>query len=572
MMNRSLHARLQFSSFAALVLACACSGEDSGAPSSLETTLPALAGYEDAAPAAQQRPVEARLGVGAEALEATLRNNSAQTARVSLDLRIDTPDGSFTSEPLEEIELGAGEEQRVTLPELEGVDRGGAWARASLRYRFVLDGGITAAQLTELALQAGNVVPREDALATGRQLPDVVLEEDVALVPKQAAPFTACFRNTVTFLPRENAQNQPQPLSELDLLQESTAVARVLSGQLYEYRAPNGTIGSGLLTSSGCTSSLARQTGNWTFKLYMYAERQNPARGAYFQTDSGTMPFKEEIINVPATGNPARRDFQMPTAERNFQAGLFLANHTIDRAVLIGAQKTTGRNLLRISPAAGNGIAAYCHTIRGTLCTTAQTLRISSDIAHERGLVAHETGHWIHGIHHTVTFGRSYDYSEADAGNPSDDCLRDPGSHGPDTVEWQSAAHLEGIADFFAAVAFNNFSGNVDCKIPLYIGFGVEVDYLDCEELGESLSVCAEWFDSVRFAKTGNELDWTKMYWDFLTNQTGSVSALMAAEAAVTSWPAQDDHFLRIRAQLNATQRGKLNSAGAGNIFDGSAQ
>jgi hypothetical protein len=341
---------------------------------------------------------------------------------------------------------------------------------------------------------------------------------------------------------------------------------------MYEYRAPNGAVGSGLLNASGCTPSIARQTGNWVFKLYLYAERSTFSRGAFFQTDAGTMPFKEETISVPASGNPARRDFQVAAADRNYQAAVFLSNHTMDRANLIGGLKTTGRNILRISPASGNGIAAYCHTTGGTICTTAKTLRISADIAHERGLVAHETGHWIHRMHHTATFNRDYSYSDSDAGNPSDDCIRNAEGHTADTVEWQSAAHLEGIADFFAAVAYNDFAGNADCKIPFYIGFNVEVDYLDCEEGGESMSVCAEWNNTTLFKKTGNELDWTKMYWDFLTNRAGSIPSLMTAEASVTSWPAKDNHYERVRDLLSATQQTKLNAAAGGNIFEGTEQ
>jgi hypothetical protein len=570
MKNHPLATRLQFSSFVALLLASACSGEDKTALSGLEPAPEALAGNEVRTQAGEQRPVEASLDSSGDAIEVTLRNNTQENARVVLDFRIDTPDGSFTSSEIEPVELLPGAETRVALPELEGGDRGAAWARVSLRYQFVLDGGITAAQMTELALQSGQVVPREEALATGRQLPDVVLEDDQRLVPKQAAPFSACFRNRVTFLPRENAQNQPVSITEIDLLQESTEVARVLEGQMYEYRAPNGAVGSGLLNASGCTASIARQTGNWTFKLYLYAERNTFSRGAYYQTDAGTMPFKEEVINVPATGNPARRDFLAAAADRNYQAAVFLSNHTMDRANLIGGLKTTGRNILRISPASGDGIAAYCHTVGGSTCTTAKTLRISSDIAHERGLVAHETGHWIHRMHHTATFNRSYDYSDADAGNPADDCIRDsPNQHVADSVEWQSAAHLEGIADFFAAVAFNNVTSTADCAIPFYIGFGVEVSSLDCEEPGESMSDCAEWTNTTLFHKTGNELDWTKMYWDFATNRAGSIPNLMAAEAAVTSWPAQDNHYDRVANLLSSTQRTKLNGAAGGNIFEG---
>jgi hypothetical protein len=553
------------------MLACACSSAGpTGERDSLSLAPTAGVGSADTPAATEHRPVEARLGAQGDELAVTLRNYSEQSTRVSLELRIDTPEGAFVNEEIEQLELRAGEERRVTLPPVEGADRNAAWARVSLRYGFSLASGASAKQLTELALRAGVVVPREEALATGRQLPDVVLEESETLIPKAGTPFTACFRNSLSFLARVGTSG-PVPLTQVDLLQENNPILP-LPGQMYEYRAPDGAVGSGLLDSNGCTSSLARQTGSWTFKLYLYAERTSPGRGAYYQTDAGTLPFKQEVITVAATGNPTRRDFQAAAADRPYQAALFLANHTIERANGIRAVKLSGRNLLRISPVTGTGTAFYCHNT-GVNCTTPKTLRLSSDVANERGLVAHETGHFIHNTHHTVTFNKSYAYSNADAGNPSDSCIRNPTGHVTESVEWQSAAHLEGLADFFAALAYNNYSSSDrNCQLPSWIGFGVQVAILDCESLGESLSRCAEWTNGTLFNKTGNEMDWTKMYWDFLTDHGGSVELLMAAEASVQSWPATGNHYDLFHAFLNATQKAKLNAAAAGNIWDGSAQ
>src|SRR5688572_397918 len=102
MKHQSLVTRL--SSLGALLLASACSGEDHTALSGPETDLDILAGGEVAPQAGEQRPVQARLDMSGDALEVTLRNNSQEDARVVLDLRIDTPDGSFTSSEIEQIE------------------------------------------------------------------------------------------------------------------------------------------------------------------------------------------------------------------------------------------------------------------------------------------------------------------------------------------------------------------------------------------------------------------------------------------------------------------------------------
>ena len=84
----------------------------------------------------------------------------------------------------------------------------------------------------------------------------------------------------------------------------------------------------------------------------------------------------------------------------------------------------------------------------------------------------------------------------------------------------------------------------------------------------------------MHFASVGNELDWTKMYWDFLTAQGGNFAKYMQAEVNVGStWPANGtkpsnpsaNHFDLIRAQLNlldSVQGAKFLAAARGNLFD----
>jgi hypothetical protein len=151
--------------------------------------------------------------------------------------------------------------------------------------------------------------------------------------------------------------------------------------------------------------------------------------------------------------------------------------------------------------------------------------------------------------------------------------LRTAGEHSPETVEWQSVAHIEGLADFFAEIAFNNYSSGADCWLPKYIPSpAVTMGTRNCESVGKALERCAEWTNSTLFGKTGNTADWGKMYWDYFADRGGSISAYMAAEAAVISWPTQGNHFDLFYAKLNATQKAKLSAAAGGNIWDGPAQ
>jgi hypothetical protein len=288
--------------------------------------------------------------------------------------------------------------------------------------------------------------------------------------------------------------------------------------------------------------------------------------------DDGALFTQNVSVSVPSSGNPAAFTYQATTAFRPWQAAVFLANHTIARAGSIGALDP-GNNSIRISPGAVANTGLYCHGTNVD-CPSERTLRLNGTAINDRSTVAHETGHWIHYLNLTTVPRIDYTYFN----NVNDGCQRTSGmaSHSQTSIEWQSVAHMEGIAEFFNAIAYNNLSVGADCKL-LRSG-GV----VNCEDVGMTLSHCpTEWGTSL-FQVTGNELDWTKMYWDFVADRGGQMGTYMAAERSITNWNpngGQDDAHGNVidmlaTALLNisSTQCTKFQASLGGNIFDNVAQ
>jgi len=545
-----------------------------------------------------RRPVEAGLGFDAEELSITLRNHTALPAAVLLNLRVDTPQGSHARPAAAgDVLMNGGEERRVTLgaSDFEGLDITGLeWSRVALQYDFVLQDGRRGSQSTELAIRIGQVVPAEEAIASGCRLPDLVLS---AGAMEESSPtegaFDACFRNVIDLLP-QMAGERPTPcppetddaagegcLNGLDLMVQNHQVLP-LPGQTFSFVAPDGATGAGSLDASGCTPSLATRPGTWLFRIYLQMQRQEPARAVYFLDDEGRLPFADVPVEVEPSGGRANFDIQMPNSERPFQAALLLANHTLDRANGISALSTQSSNVLRISPAAAEATAFYCH-VAGEGCAGSRIMRVSPDVANDRGRMAHETGHFIH-AHQldcpscnppSMLFAVDDQYSDTDAGDPGDTCRRTTAGYELDSVEWQSAAHWEGLANFFVALSYNE-SAEPDCQLPLQIGSPGNVAVIDCEAPGRTPLACREWANLALFDRTGNALDWTKMYWDFLTDHSETDwSTYVQAERSVGArWPfdGRANHFDRIWEQLrviDGSRGANFRESANGNILNG---
>jgi hypothetical protein len=97
-----------------------------------------------------------------------------------------------------------------------------------------------------------------------------------------------------------------------------------------------------------------------------------------------------------------------------------------------------------------------------------------------------------------------------------------------------------------------------------------------------TLANCPHEWGTSAFEVTGNELDWAKMYWDFIADRQGNMATYMSAEHAITNWNlsggVDDGHqnvidvIVTSLAAISPTQRTNLGKSLGGNIFDGTAQ
>jgi hypothetical protein len=205
---------------------------------------------------------------------------------------------------------------------------------------------------------------------------------------------------------------------------------------------------------------------------------------------SGTTPFLDKNVFVPNGGDPATVELQFP--DSGMQAATFLAVHTAQKVSAIGVTATAPgaifTNAVRVSPSVDNN-TKYCFAANPSQgCPTGLTLRVEPTLANDRAVIAHETGHWIHHMNINTNFFHSYTYSQTDAGNPGDGTVcasrrTSDGSHDFGSIEWQASAHLEGLADFFQAVTYNNPKAKA-CSIYQHAGSTFK---LDCEQAGQTL-------------------------------------------------------------------------------------
>ena len=589
---------------AGFVLSVGCG---SGTTSPLAGTDPGGGMSADERP--ELGPVRGALRLEGGDFVLSLENRGAAAATVTLVLDASTP-GARSHAELGERALASGDTLREVIPPslLEGLSVSSEWLRAELRYRVALATGESGLLLTSLAARNGSAVASRQAVAQDMALPDTLLEGSLpaaaaegtgsaGLVPRAASTFRACFANPLTF--RGTGATGPFINDNLTPNLSADSSSQPMKGQLFHAFYPStGTsvTASGSLDANGCTPPITRQTssGNkWKFKLDAYADL-NPSFIIAEDSAGSLVSFSQDVV-VPATTDPSTSTsplavFPDTTEHQQLMVATFLAANTVNRAAKIGVVPPSVSILYVATSVDGN--TKYCFTgTAGTGCPTQTTLRVQSTLANDRGVVAHETGHWIHHMFIGSPFTHPYTYGSADfrqftGVNPSDTdttCSSrrtSDGTHGFDSIEWQSAAHMEGLADFFQAVAYNSTRYDVttpgaaqkDCTI--YQHFGA-TQKLNCEAAGRSFSGCAEWQSSIMFGRVGNELDWTRMFWDYLTDYSSSFANLMKAEKNVGSgWPAdgKSGNWNLIVDQLhliNATDEAAWRDAPRGNIMDG---
>lgn len=577
MRNRIL--AITLSATAALMLACG--GSDS-------TVFEGEGALIDVsrAPEAELGPVRAQLTIEDGELLVLMHNETNYDATVDLNLAVDSPI-VHSANDLGQIRMLAGEERREVLSRdgIDGFDlAGSSWLRAELRYRFALDDGQSGLLFTALAARDGAMVPKAEAIEGGYQLADMVLEGERTVEKAVGDPFRVCFTNPLQFAPAGGV-----PSDSLSPNLSADSGSWPFYGQvLYAHYPANGTSFTVKdLDTSGCvnlTRKLASGSETWRFRMLSYGGV--PTSGltavAYAIDSAGSTPFLDKTVTIPATTNPGTVSVEFTTTEtKNLYTSTFLAVNSLRRVTSqLGLSPPSGY-ILRISPSTDTvnpGGSFYCRGINSR-CPTAMTMRVgNADAARNRGTIAHETGHYVHHWY-TSTSSFSYDYTRANSGLPLDNCdfKRNVGFHNQLSIEWQSAAHVEGLADFFRAVTYNR-TNQSDCS------FEVEGITLDCEAIGKSLrgnggsTLCGEWNSSAYIDRTGNELDWAKMYWDFLTDyNTGTNFAkyMQAEKNVAASLTPTTSHFAPIRDalfQLDATQGNNFMDSSWGNILDGDSR
>ena len=525
--------------------------------------------------ALEEGAVRGSLGTDGDNLIVTLRNDTDEDAKVSLNVFIQTPVvNSKTDAGVVTVPARTTLRQVLPSEELEGFDTAtNQWLRAELHYEFELDSGLKSRRLTGMATRSGAVVPHEEAADLGLVIHDTVLDnpEFVRASPSATGTFKICFTNNLTFATSTGFTNDGLTP---DLTPDNVHVP--MPGQFfYAYYPTTATTPTttGTLDSSGCSQPITKQTSGsetWKFRPILYAFTS--PWGIVALDNTGVTPGIDRNVTVPSTGNPATQDILMTNTaggdQQKLQAGLFLSNNTTLRAGTIGV--TPGASILMVSTTTADDTSHYCPGVDAANdCPSARTLRLTTARANNRDTVAHETGHWIHHQNIGNPFWHDYSYSSTDAAplSPTESAAcptrRTVTGHSSGSIEWQSAAHLEGLAEFFTALSYNKTTQK-DCT----------VRGNSCESAGRTLSACTEWVSS-RFFDTGNELDWTKMYWDFVTDKGGSMNSYLAAENAVAdgAWPSdgKGNHVDLIWAQMGSDQRRRLNDSAGGNIWDGTA-
>ncbi len=194
------------------------------------------------------------------------------------------------------------------------------------------------------------------------------------------------------------------------------------------------------------------------------------------------------------------------------------------------------------------------------LGTSANVSEIGSAFVDKKYAIAHETGHWLHKDY----FDAPYNCIDGCYEHPSQSPLctfDDPDvmiggeSHVLRSSEWGPAAYIEGVANFFASVAFNERQHEGAFRYYKVLAGGEKSDdlvsgmYLVSLAGGEGdevaggenawvFNMCSQdWMISPDEAEISNELDWMRYLWAMWTVESDSYGAP----------PSMDDLMLLLR-------------------------
>jgi hypothetical protein len=154
-------------------------------------------------------------------------------------------------------------------------------------------------------------------------------------------------------------------------------------------------------------------------------------------------------------------------------------------------------------------------------------------VTQEKFGVAHEVGHWIHGMwtnNNTGGFWGQYDYNDPDEAECSYVTPMDgPGGHAMRSKEPASGAYIEGLAHYIAALAWNDhdqteglFKYYKETILTSAYDDMEATDWLvDLEGAGANpVGGVSSWFGAKCDVEPGFsvEMDWLRFFWDYRTN------------------------------------------------------
>ena len=560
-------------------------GHESTPAAAPDTATPAREPSGDDIGCSQNRQTEqlgaGRVEVDGDDLVLHFENLSTSGGVLSANVLVDSPDGLSSTATRELGRFDARETAsfRLSRADVSELDLAGhEWTDARVNFEYALDdgriGGDQAAIFTEYGKES--VARPVMSSGNGRGLLEVAVPEKVTL--KAGETFKVCFDHVISF-PAAETRN-------IDYFKASG-----------NYTVPayaifvKGTVGSTnhfvfANASDGC-ATFPRTAGSWTFTLSLDSMNLGGVNEFYVSAmkDGGGFPAKQigPYTVSTSTTDLGRKAFTMAAGdEAKLQHMFVMAQHTVRRAMSLGTVvKPNSVLTLKFTTSGSN----YDHATR--------TVLINRNAAQLRGATSHEVGHWIHRSWMTTTLTKSIrDDTYCTPGGdptctvpPADGCARSPsGGHQQEMIEWDGVAHLEGIADFFHVLAFNKTTeespnGGANCIFPGWSSAATERMY-NCDAVGLYMKTgatgggnCYEWTRSSIFGYVGNQLDWTKLYWDLAADETGlgasRLRSYLTYEEAATGW-GKGNHSARLLAAMGTSaMNSAFRRAAVGNIWDG---
>lgn len=576
---------------------------DDGASDEIEGDAP---GEEPGHPA-EMHPapalISAELEVRNGELVVELANPTQHYGMVSATANVMNAQGMFHTERALDLRLEAGETTELVLsPDvILGLDVAGQpWSKVTLNYSYELEDGHAGGDWRSLFVEGGQVAPERhidvvNGTTYGYPEPEPPAAEET--IDKQAATFRICFENEVPLF--GGAQN------DLSVFRPATTNQRI-NGQLVDsLRSSTGfhSVGPGSRLSNGCTEALPRNLGSWSAIVFAAA------------TDTvGTLdivadpPTSQSIsFNVSSTsivnGIHVQRVRFTGTNALAMQQAFVLSQFTLTRMNGSGVVTDLGNKTLFLVTGSGSGASFYSHF--NSTARHPQQITVQPGDASKRSTISHETGHFIHlnTVFPNTSSKFALDYSYTLSPAPNDNCQRSSSSHALASVEYKSSAHIEAMGHLIVALTYNNqaaagtvgscrwpdFGPNASCSgdstfqadtipNPTFDAV-IPRKFLKTFPNDPGLPAgCAEWNSTPLFAQVGNEVDWTRHYWDYFSQsprpefkaylaQEKSVCGTVATGGSCSQWT-NINHFEKIRGKLTAAQDAQWMAAARRHLFD----